>query len=140
IDDGCEAITNVGAVTGNIALVDRGTCNFTVKVANAEAAGAIGVLVANNAATGFAPMGGTDSGVGIPSLGLTQALGASIRANLPVNGTMTFDFSSLTGMTGGFLRMYGPNPYEGGSSVSHFSTAATPNLLMEPALNQELFS
>ncbi len=138
--DGCEAITNAAAVNGKIALVDRGNCNFTVKVANAEAAGAIAVLVANNAA-GLPGMGGADPAIGIPSIGIEQALGASIRTNSPgVNVSLIYNFSTLVGMNGGYLRMYAPSPREPGSSVSHFSTAATPNLLMEPALNQELFN
>ncbi|EAR11314.1 FG-GAP-like repeat-containing protein [Reinekea blandensis] len=41
--------------------------------------------------------------------------------------------SELTnGVNGGEVQMYAPNPYEGGSSVSHFDTALTPNELMEP--------
>jgi len=46
--DACSAITNAAAVAGNIALVDRGTCGFIVKVKNAQNAGAIAVVgVAN---------------------------------------------------------------------------------------------
>ncbi len=37
------------------------------------------------------------------------------------------------GFPGGHVRMHGPNPLEPGSSVSHFSIAAFPNQLMEPA-------
>lgn len=36
------------------------------------------------------------------------------------------------GVKGGEVQMYAPSPYEGGSSVSHFDTALTPNELMEP--------
>jgi hypothetical protein len=36
------------------------------------------------------------------------------------------------GMSGGHVRMHGPNPYQPGSSVSHWSTALFPNELMEP--------
>jgi hypothetical protein len=40
-------------------------------------------------------------------------------------------------LTGGFsgthVRMHAPNPYVAGSSVSHFSTAVTPNEIMEPS-------
>ncbi len=36
------------------------------------------------------------------------------------------------GTTNGHTRMYAPNPYEPGSSVSHFDTALTPSDLMEP--------
>jgi hypothetical protein len=36
------------------------------------------------------------------------------------------------GFPGGHVRMHGPNPAQPGSSVSHFSTALSPNELMEP--------
>ena len=36
------------------------------------------------------------------------------------------------GTSGGHVRMHGPNPYQGGSSVSHWSTALSPDQLMEP--------
>jgi hypothetical protein len=38
-----------------------------------------------------------------------------------------------SGIANGHVRMFGPNPYQPGSSVSHWSTAATPNLVMEPS-------
>jgi len=34
--------------------------------------------------------------------------------------------------------MYSPNPYQGGSSVSHFDVSLSPNALMEPAINSDL--
>ena len=37
-----------------------------------------------------------------------------------------------SGVTNGNVRMYAPNPYESGSSVSHFDTAVEPGELMEP--------
>lgn len=46
VNDGCEPIVN--NVAGSIALIDRGACFFGLKVANAEAAGAVGVVIANN--------------------------------------------------------------------------------------------
>ncbi|MFK7957195.1 MAG: hypothetical protein AB8B96_13955 [Lysobacterales bacterium] len=42
------------------------------------------------------------------------------------------------GVNAGSLRMYAPGTFEGGSSVSHFSTDVTPNLLMEPFLTPGL--
>lgn len=37
------------------------------------------------------------------------------------------------------LRMYAPATFEPGSSLSHFTVDATPNLLMEPSLTDDLF-
>lgn len=37
-----------------------------------------------------------------------------------------------SGLTAGKVRMYAPNPYESGSSVSHFDKVVTPNEIMEP--------
>ena len=45
---GCTSV-DPGA-SGNVAIIDRGTCTFSQKVANANAAGAIGVLIINNVA------------------------------------------------------------------------------------------
>lgn len=76
MSDACTALTNVGAVAGKIALVDRGTCGFTIKVKNAQNAGAIGVIVADNAAGPVVGMGGFDQTIVIPDP-LGQAAGGS---------------------------------------------------------------
>jgi len=93
--DACVALTNADAVVGKIALVDRGTCPFADKVKNAQAAGAIGVLVANNSPTGLPGMGGADAAVTIPSFGISQANGAALKAQLaagtPANVTLRRD-------------------------------------------------
>jgi len=44
----CTAIAP-GTHSGKIAIIDRGTCTFSTKIRNAQAAGAVGVLVVNNA-------------------------------------------------------------------------------------------
>ncbi len=46
--DGCTPFTNAAALAGKWAYVDRGTCPFATKVANAKAAGATGIVVGNN--------------------------------------------------------------------------------------------
>jgi hypothetical protein len=142
--DGCETpFANAAAVAGKIALIERGACNFTVKVKNAQLNGAIGALIFNNAATGLPPMGGADSTITISSLGVSQALGNSIIATLPtiVNATLGVDTSAaLAGTQNGCIRMFAPNPVQSGSSVSHFHSDAFPNLLMEPSLNRSIFN
>lgn len=46
--NGCDPLTNAAAVAGNVALVIRGACGFDAKYANAEAAGATGIVVYND--------------------------------------------------------------------------------------------
>ena len=48
---GCEAADFAGFPAGNIALIQRGTCLFAEKVANAEAAGAAAVIIFNQGNT-----------------------------------------------------------------------------------------
>ncbi len=85
IDLGCTAYP-AGTFTGGIALIDRGTCGFAIKAANAQAAGAIGVLIATNAAGAAPAMGGADPLVTIPAMSTTQSAGALLRA---ATGTVT---------------------------------------------------
>ena len=89
--DACTALVNGGAIAGNIALVDRGTCAFTIKVKNAQDAGATGVIVADNVAGPVAGMGGTDPTITISSLRVTLATGNTIKGELGngVNATLT---------------------------------------------------
>jgi hypothetical protein len=44
---GCSSSDFAGFTSGNIALIQRGTCTATDKVANAQAAGAVGVIIFN---------------------------------------------------------------------------------------------
>ncbi len=44
---GCQASDFAGFIPGNIALIQRGTCTFAQKVANAEAAGASATVIFN---------------------------------------------------------------------------------------------
>jgi extracellular elastinolytic metalloproteinase len=84
--DGCEA--SVTSLAGKIALVDRGTCNFTVKVLNAQKAGAVGVVIINNAPSGaFAP-GGTERRIRIPSAMVTLADGSTLRTQAGASGRL----------------------------------------------------
>jgi extracellular elastinolytic metalloproteinase len=85
--DACEALQGV-AVTGKIVIADRGTCTFVVKAQNAQAAGAIGLLVANNAnGNDIAGLGGTDNSITIPVMMISQNDGARLKP-VPAQGTL----------------------------------------------------
>ncbi len=75
--DGCEAFSGF---SGRIALLDRGNCNFDLKVLNAQKAGAVAVLVANNDAGPTFVMGGGSGRIRIPSAMVSQADGNVLRA------------------------------------------------------------
>ena len=142
VNDGCETpFTNAAQVAGNIALIDRNLCTFTAKALNAQSAGAIGVLIINNTGGALSPTG-SDPTITIPVMGLTQADGNTIKTALvsgSVVGTMRAHPTMYSGTDAAHRAlMYSPNPYQGGSSVSHFDVSAAPNLLMEPAINSDL--
>lgn len=141
--DGCSPLSNAAAVAGNIAMLDRGTCGFVVKVKNAQDAGAIGVIIADNAAgSPPADLGGADPSIFIPSVRVTISDGTALKAALAdgVNATMGLDLSARAGAHPllQMAQMFAPSPAQQGSSVSHFDTIAFPNQLMEPSINADL--
>jgi hypothetical protein len=136
--DACSTITNAAAVAGKIALVDRGTCTFVLKAKNVQDAGATALIIANNA-SGVIGMGGSDATVAIPSVMVSQSDGALLRGALPITANIGVDPTQMAGAdASGRLLMYAPNPYESGSSVSHWDTTAFPDLLMEPNISGDL--
>lgn len=74
-DDGCAAFP-ANTFSGAIAVVRRGTCNFTVKAGNAAAAGAVAIVIANNQTGVVIP---SVPGATIPVFALTQADGDAVR-------------------------------------------------------------
>ena len=145
--DGCSAFTNAAAITGNIALVERGTCGFAVKARNATNAGAAAVVIYNNLANAAgAPPGMADDGINgafvtIPTVSMRRADGLAIIAELGtgVTARLVVDPAIRAGADPeGRARMYAPNPLVIGSSVSHYDSIARRNLLMEPAINPDL--
>ena len=95
-NDGCEPVTNSGDLSGKIALIRRGVCEFGFKALVAQNAGAIAVVVINNVEGPPIIMAGGDFGdqVTIPALMISDVTGAAIVAELEagntVNSTMFF--------------------------------------------------
>ena len=128
-----------GSQAGKIILHEYDpACGASVRAFFAEAANnASGVVISNTAATGPPDMGPQigNQEVTIPHIGVTKAVGDAIRANIgTANVTIRNSATVLAGENAGKVRMYAPVAYDGGSSVSHFSTIASPDLLMEPSL------
>ncbi len=144
VTDGCEPFP-AGFFTGQIAVIDRGTCSFKTKTLNAQNAGAVGVIIVNNVAGTPAPALGEDATITtpitIPTVSLTQTDGNLVKAQLGggVNATIRLDPNTRAGADlFGKALLYTPNPFSSGSSVSHWDTFAFPNQLMEPNINGDL--
>ena len=77
---GCTAADFAGFTAGNIALVQRGTCTFATKVANAEAAGASAVVIFNEGNPGRTGLlnGSLAGNETIPVLFTTYAVGTQL--------------------------------------------------------------
>ena len=92
------ACTTPAGVSGKIALVDRGTCTFAVKVKNAQLGGATGVLIRNVLATStLNGMAGTDATIDIPSLLIGRSDGAALGAAL-ASGTTSVTLRRVPGL------------------------------------------
>jgi Zn-dependent metalloprotease len=89
--DACSPLTNSAAVSGKIALVNRGGCEFSTKVLNAQNAGAVAAIVVNNAAAGLPGMGPgvVAAQVTIPSVGILQSDGNAMREALAAGSVNT---------------------------------------------------
>ena len=98
--DGCTALTNAAAVAGKIALFDRGTCSAKTKTLNAQNAGAIGVIIADNVAAANPPNFADDptitTTITIPTVTVTQAVGNSIKARLAASETVNVTLLSVS--------------------------------------------
>jgi Zn-dependent M28 family amino/carboxypeptidase len=89
----CEPEDFAGFPAGNIALVQRGTCSFTAKVINAQAAGAVGVVMMNQGNTPerrgvFTPFLSRDGSVTVPVFGASTAVGEALDADTADGLTM----------------------------------------------------
>jgi hypothetical protein len=73
------------------------------------------------------------------------AMTASQRVSSAIGNNLFWDSPSMAIAAPGYLtaglgtnnrvKLFAPNPLQNGSSVSHFDTSASPNLLMEPSIN-----
>lgn len=89
---GCEPEDFTGFTPGNIALIQRGTCTFAVKAANAFDAGAVGVIIFNEGQEGrqetLNATLGDQFGDPIPVVGTSFEIGddlATLLASAPVS-------------------------------------------------------
>ncbi|MDD2982197.1 MAG: T9SS type A sorting domain-containing protein [Crocinitomicaceae bacterium] len=85
----CTPLTP-GSLTGKIAMVYRGSCEFGAKALAAQNAGAIAVIIVNNAIGEPIPIGGGVSGmsVTVPTIMISKETGALINERIHANETV----------------------------------------------------
>jgi len=95
---GCNNDAYLAEPAGKVAMVERGACMFTEKVAKAEKAGAIAVIVYNNVSAGdtvsaMAPPANFNDTIGIPSALVGRTDG---RAMVDAQGPVTVQVKDKT--------------------------------------------
>ena len=94
--NGCSAIST--NLTGEIALIARGTCSFSTKIRNAQTAGATGVLVYNNVLGDPTAMAqdGTPNQPTIPAVMVSRTNGLAMASasskTVSIDGTAQMEF------------------------------------------------
>jgi hypothetical protein len=90
----CGAVNNASSIAGKIALIDRGGCDFSAKVFNAQTAGAIGVIIINRESAGDSLLnmsGGLNAAlVTIPAVVVKYTDGQKLRNNLATANVTLF--------------------------------------------------
>jgi subtilisin family serine protease len=92
--NGCTSVDPAAA--GSVAIIDRGVCTFSQKVANAKAAGAIGVVIINNVAgdpIAMARTAGFDDD--LPAVMISKNDGVALRAANPTDASASATFQEF---------------------------------------------
>ncbi|RYE21060.1 MAG: T9SS type A sorting domain-containing protein [Sphingobacteriales bacterium] len=132
--DGCGTLTNASAMVGNVALIQRGDCEFGVKALNAQTAGAVAIFIVNNVDGPPVGMGAGAQGanVTIPVVMISKADGAILKTALDAStavkvtlSTWGNNFTNDLGIVvkGGAINYASAIPYSqlsGASSVSSY--------------------
>ena len=144
-----DACGPLAPAPGALLLAERGlradaglVCFVSERALNAQAAGAVGLLVkpltAGTSATSYS--GDAGPNLTIPVWGISNDDGTSVEQLLPVAPTLTVDADGRRAgeNLAGDVLLYTPSAYSEGSSVGHWDPSATPDLLMEPTINPHL--
>ncbi|KPE51323.1 T9SS-dependent M36 family metallopeptidase [Chryseobacterium indologenes] len=137
--DGCTAISE--NLTGKIAVIERGTCNYTVKVKNAQSKGAAGVVIYNTpTSAGFAAMAGSDSSITIPAILIESSEGTFLTNEITngaiINATLKYDKENYVykdaSLDNGIIA------HEYGHGISNRMTGTGSNCLNSSTSNEQM--
>ena len=121
--DACAPLP-AGSLLGKVALIRRGTCSFYQKAYNAQAAGAVAVILYNNVPGRVSPTVAGSPPITIPVVAISDTEGILLNTLLdagPVQITWTDQITSFPNLTGNLI-----------SSFSSYGLA--PDLSLKPDL------
>lgn len=132
---GCNTLINTAEIAGKIAVIYRGSCEFGTKALNAQNAGAIGVIIINNAAGTMDMAAGTDgAAVSIPVAMISNASGATVKTQLDagtlvrgilgtkkewIQSVEVGSFTHISGDDQGYGGHFGQGPIELGTNGTY---------------------
>ena len=152
--EGCNPL--IGDLTGKIAFVDRGSCNFSLKALNAQTAGAIACVIANhtpNVGTITMGAGNFATDVTIPVVMISYEDGQLIRDKINMGttvnmsiGDLEFQYDLGTAIESMVFPPYGAIPahqvmdagnilFTPGASVTNFGTENGSNVILEATID-----
>ncbi|MCB9189823.1 MAG: T9SS type A sorting domain-containing protein [Flavobacteriales bacterium] len=115
----CNALVN--DLTGKVAMLYRGDCEFGTKALNCENAGAVAVIIVNNGGAPISMGGGADgANVTIPVFMISTNDGAILRNVLDTGGDLVVFLGSKTGYYDDDLGMV----KQGCTSAQQYSTVS----------------
>ncbi|HWC96827.1 MAG TPA: S8 family serine peptidase [Candidatus Sulfopaludibacter sp.] len=131
-DDGlaCNGLP-AGSLNGAVALIQRGTCLLSVKVNNAQAAGAVGAIVYQSSGIDSIYSAWFAQDTGIPAMMIGNTDGTTLKSYVDSNSGVTVSLdpaNSLAGSTPDRVASYSSH----GPSLGNF--APSPVLTIKPEL------
>ena len=121
-NDACQPLP-ANSLAGHVALIALGTCGAYTQARNAEAAGALAVVLYNNGGGGFAPDVQGTPPVGIPVVGIGAAEGLLLRSRLEF-GPVSLTWGEVVAVQLG----------SGGQTSFFSSFGLSPDLTLKPDL------
>ncbi|EJL71094.1 Por secretion system C-terminal sorting domain containing protein [Chryseobacterium populi] len=137
--DGCSSILE--DLTGKIAVIQRGACNFTAKVKNAQLKGAVGAVIYNTpTSANFGTMGGADTSITIPAVLIENSEGAFLVSEISngavINATLKYDKANYIYKDGSLDN--GIIVHEYGHGITNRMTGTGSNCLNAGASNEQM--
>lgn len=126
----CAALA-AGSLTGAIALVQRGSCDFGDKINNAGAAGAVGVVIYQSSGIDSIFSSLFAQNTGIPAMMIGYTDGSALKSYIDANKGATVSFDPAFTAASAQANVIAPYSSRG-PSIGTF--AATPVLVLKPEL------